>query len=316
VASEEHVPFVDLNEISAAKLDRYGRWKESYHFYKDHIHTSKFGAEMNARSAAEGLMANDDPQLAPLKAMMQNVEPKTVAVKREQGKPVVFITGDSTVKNEDKDDDGMWGWASQAALVFNPKKITWVNCAKAGRSTRSYLNEGRWDEVYNSLQPGDFVLIEFGHNDIGEIGRGKDRGTLPTSRDSSKVVRRERDGQYELVYSFGFYLKKMIQDAREKGATPILVSLTPRNEWKDGKIERRNDSYGRWYREVAEETGVEFVDLHNITADYYDKKCGSKEKCNPYYKRDHTHTSLKGSQVNAKSMRKGLKTTSMKRYLK
>jgi len=316
VASEEHVPFVDLNEISAAKLDRYGRWKESYHFYKDHIHTSKFGAEMNARSAAEGLMANDDPQLAPLKAMMQNVEPKTVAVKREQGKPVVFITGDSTVKNEDKDDDGMWGWGSQASLVFNPKKITWVNCAKAGRSTRSYLNESRWEEVYNSLQPGDFVLIEFGHNDIGEIGRGKDRGTLPTSRDTCTVVRRERDGQFELVYSFGFYLKKMIQDAREKGATPILVSLTPRNEWKDGKIERRNDSYGRWYREVAEETGVEFVDLHNITADYYDKKCGSKEKCNPYYKRDHTHTSLKGAQVNAKSMRKGLKKTSMKRFLK
>jgi lysophospholipase L1-like esterase len=58
---------------------------------------------------------------------------------------VVFITGDSTVKNEDKNKDGMWGWGSQAYTVFNNKKITCVNAAKAGRSTRTYLNEGRWD---------------------------------------------------------------------------------------------------------------------------------------------------------------------------
>ena len=94
---------------------------------------------------------------------------------------------------------------------------------------------------------------------------------------------------------------------REKGGTPILVSLTPRNEWGNGKIERRNDTYGRFYREVVEATGVEFVDMHNITADFLDRKCGSKEKANPYYKRDHTHTSLKGARLNAKSMKKGLK---------
>ncbi len=56
-----------------------------------------------------------------------------------------------------------------------------------------------------------------------------------------------RPGDYVVVYSFGWYLKKFIDDVREKGATPILVSLTPRNEWPGGKIERRNDSYGKWY---------------------------------------------------------------------
>ena len=65
VAEQEHVPFVDLNEISAAKLDSYGHWKEKYHFFKDHIHTSRFGAMMNARSAAEGLAESKDPNLAP-----------------------------------------------------------------------------------------------------------------------------------------------------------------------------------------------------------------------------------------------------------
>ena len=307
ISREQGVPYVDLNEISGAKLDLYGKWKESYHFYKDNIHTSRFGAVLNARSAAEGLAANTDPQLAPLQAMMKPLTLPAVAVKRETGKPVVFFTGDSTVKNEDKDDDGMWGWASQAYTVFNPKKITCMNSARAGRSTRTFLNEGLWDRVYNSLQPGDFVLIQFGHNDIGPIDDKKMRGVIPGTSDSTKVFRMKDSGKYELVYTFGWYLKKFIQDVREKGATPILVTITPRNEWKDGKIERRNDTYGKWYREVAEQTGTELVDLHNITADYLDKKCGSKDKAMKYYKRDHTHTSLLGAKTNAKSVAKGLK---------
>lgn len=318
VSKQTGVPYIDLNEISGQKLDSYGKWKESYHFYKDHIHTSLFGAEMNARSAAEGLAQSKDEKLRPLQAMMKDLTLPTVSVKREEGKPVVFITGDSTVKNEDKDKNGMWGWGSQAYTVFNEKKITCVNCAKAGRSTRTYLKEGRWDQVYNSLQKGDYVLIQFGHNDIGPIDNQKMRGTIPGTSDSTHVYKLKDSGRYELVYTFGWYLKKFIQDVREKGATPILVSLTPRNEWKDGKIERRNDSYGKWYREVAKETGCELVDLHNITADYLDKKCGSKEKAMKYYNHDHTHTSLLGAQTNAKSIAKGLKAikSPLAKYLK
>ncbi len=306
VAAEEGVPFIDLNEISGRKLDSYGPWKTSYHFYLDKIHTSRFGAMMNARSAAEGLMASRNPALAPLKAMMRGVEPATYAVDRTDGKPVVFITGDSTVKNEDKDQDGMWGWGAVANTVFDETRISIVNAAMAGRSCRSYLNEGRWDKVYNSLQPGDFVLIQFGHNDISTIDKPKYRGAIATAADSSHVYKLD-NGRYEVVYSFGWYLKKFIQDVREKGATPILVSLTPRNEWENGKIERRNDSYGLWYRQVVKETGVELVDLHNLTADYLDKKCGSKAKAEKYYKRDHTHTSLLGAKTNAQCVAKGLR---------
>lgn len=305
VAEQEHVPFVDLNEISAAKLDSYGQWKEKYHFYGDHIHTSRFGAMMNARSAAEGIAESKDPALAPLQAMMVNVALPTEDFKREEGKPVVFITGDSTVKNTDKEKDGMWGWGSQAYTVFDQKKVTCVNCAKAGRSTRTYLNEGRWDKVYNSLKPGDFVLIQFGHNDIGAIDSLKMRGVIACAQDTSHVYKMHDSGNYEVVYSFGWYLKKFIQDVREKGATPILLSLTPRNEWPNGKIERRNDTYGKWYREVAKETGVEFVDVHNISADFLDKE--GQKKAKAYYNHDHTHTSLKGAQLNAKSVAKGLK---------
>lgn len=318
VAAEEGVPFVDLNEISGHKLDSYSHWKEKYHFYGDHIHSSRFGAEMNARSAAEGLAASNNPMLRPLQAMMKDVELPRYAVKRQKGKPVVWITGDSTVKNEDNQKDGMWGWGSQAYTVFDQDKTTCYNAAKAGRSTRTYINEGRWERVYNSLEPGDYVLIEFGHNDIGGIDKDKERGVIATANDTSHVYKSAKTGHYEVVYSFGWYLRKMIDDVKEKGATPVLVSLTPRNEWNNGKIERRNDTYGKWYRQVAAETGVEFVDLHNITADWLDRHCGSKAKAQKYYNHDHTHTSLKGAQLNAKSIAKGLREihSELSAYLK
>ena len=313
VAATEGVPFVDLNEISGAKLDGFSHWKEQYHFFGDHIHTSAYGAELNARSAAEGIYHSSNPQLKPLQTMMVNVDLPAYGESREQGKPMVFITGDSTVKNKDKDADGMWGWGSQAGIIFDPAKISWENVAMAGRSTRSYIREGRWEKVYNALQPGDFVLIQFGHNDICPINDQKERGVIPGTADTCHVYKMEKDGRYELVYSFGWYLKKMIDDTREKGATPILLSLTPRNEWPGGKCERRNDSYGKWYREVVEQTDVAFVDVHNISADFLDKKFASKdavkskEKASKYFNHDHTHTSLLGAQMNARSVARGLR---------
>ena len=244
VAEEQGIPFVDLNEISASKYDRFSAWKVDYYFYRDRIHTSAFGARLNARSAAEGLAASPHPALKALQACLTNLEPPAAQVKREKGKPVVFITGDSTVKNEDKDPNGMWGWGSQAGTIFDTDKITVANEAKAGRSTRTYLEENRWERVYNALQPGDFVLIQFGHNDIGDIDRGK------------------------------------------------------------------------WYREVVAETAVEFVDLHNISADALDRI--GQEGAKAYYNRDHTHTSLKGAQLNAQSIAEGLRTidSPLARYLK
>ena len=313
VAAQEGVPFVDLNEISGSKLDSYSKWKEQYHFFGDHIHTSAYGAEMNARSAAEGIAASSNPDLKPLQDMMMGVQLPVVQVTREKGKPIVFITGDSTVKNKDSDKDGMWGWGSQAYTVFDQDKVTCVNVAKAGRSTRSYVREGRWEQVYNTLQPGDFVLLQFGHNDICPIADAKERGVIPGTADTCHVYKMEKDGRYEVVYSFGWYLRKIIDDCREKGATPILVSLTPRNEWPHGKVERRNDSYGKWYREVVEQTGVDFLDVHNISADFLDRKFASKSEekskkaASRYFNNDHTHTSLAGARMNAQSVAKGLR---------
>lgn len=324
IGREMHVPVIDLNDISAKKLESYGRWKTDYHFYLDKIHTSAYGARMNAASAAEGLLLSNDPQVSFLQSCLnEKVVPTRCDQKRKKGLPVVFLCGDSTGKNEDKNPDGMWGWGSQGYTVFDSTKCVFQNQAKAGRSTRTYVDEDRWEEVYNSLEPGDVVLIQFGHNDIGGIKDGKERGVIACAQDSSHVYRMESSGVYKVIYSYGWYLKKMIRDAQEKGATPILLSLTPRNEWHEGKglhkgfvypikekkgkmyIERRNETYGKWCRDVAKETGCQFIDVHNITADALDKL--GQTKAADYFNHDHTHTSLKGARLNAQSVAKGLK---------
>ena len=323
IGKETNTPVIDLNDISALKLEKYGPWKTDYHFYLDKIHSSAYGARMNAQSAAEGIMASTDPQLAVFKTYLNDkVIPKRCDQKRKAGLPMVFLCGDSTGKNEDKNPDGMWGWGSQGYTVFDSTKCVFQNQAKAGRSTRTYIDEDRWEEVYNSLLPGDVVLIQFGHNDIGGIKDGKERGVIACSKDSSHVYHMESSGIYKVIYSYGWYLKKMIRDTQEKGAIPVLLSLTPRNEWHEGNghsrgfiypvkekkgklyIERRNETYGVWCRDVAKETGCTFVDVHNITANALDKM--GKKKAAQYFNHDHTHTSLKGARLNAQSVARGL----------
>lgn len=314
IAEEQRVPFIDLNDITASKFEKFGKEKVKYMFYIDRIHTSAFGAKVNAESAAEGIRAYQGLELANyLKPVVTDTE---TGSSRQEGRPVLFTVGDSTVKNKDNDKNGMWGWGSVIADLFNPNKISVENCAMAGRSARTFLDEGRWDKVYNALRPGDFVLIQFGHNDGGDIHVGKARGELHGSGRESKVFLMEPTGKYQVVYTFGGYLRKFILDVQEKGAIPIVLSHTPRNKWKDGQIERNTNSYGQWTREAAESTGAYFIDLNKLSADKMQKK-GAK-KTAAFYNTDHTHTSLKGARLNAQSIADGLKESDcpLKQYLR
>lgn len=314
VAEAEAVPFIDLNEITARKFERFGKEKVKQMFYIDRIHTSAFGAKVNAESAAEGIRACAGLELA---GYLKPVEEDTLTgASRKQGCPVLFTIGDSTVKNNDNDKKGMWGWGSVLAREFDPEKITVENHAKAGRSARTFLDEGRWDKVYNALRPGDFVLIQFGHNDGGDIHTGKARGELRGAGGESKVFLMEKTGKYQVVYTFGWYLRKFIMDVREKKAIPIVLSHTPRNKWKNGQIECNTDSYGKWTREAAEAAGAWFIDLNSLSADKLQKK--GPKKSAVYFNNDHTHTSLKGARMNARSIAEGLRASDcpLKEFLK
>lgn len=321
VAEEMHCPWIDIEGFSARALEAFGPWKTDFMFTTlDRIHTSARGARHNAWAAAQAIEATPDCML---RAYLKSPLPvPSVRFRRQEGRPAVFLCGDSTGKNVDRDSTGMWGWGSQMALVFDTAVCTPVNWAKAGRSTRTYMNEQRWEEVRNSLRPGDIVFLQFGHNDIGGINRDKQRGVIASAQDTANVYRL-LDGSYEMVYSFGWYLRMMVTEARQRGAVPVLLSLTPRNIWPEpgerrptddskGKhIERRNDSYGQWYREVVrwfkENEGYDlaFIDVHNLTADYLDRV--GREKASLYFNHDHTHTSLLGAQLNALSVQQGMR---------
>lgn len=307
VAKKERIPFIDLNEITAQKFEKFGKEKVKTMFYLDRIHTSAFGARVNAESAAEGIRNCKGLKLA---KYLKPVEKDTITgASRKKGCPVLFTIGDSTVKNADKNPDDMWGWGSVIHELFDLNRITVENHAMAGRSARTFLDEGRWDKVYNALQPGDFVLIQFGHNDIGDINVGKARGELKGAGNESKVYLMEKTGKYQVIYTFGWYLRKFIRDAQEKGAIPIVLSHTPRNMWDNGKIIRNTSSFGTWTKAAAEATGAYYVDLNQITADKLQEIGYEKglRLVGEYFKRDHTHTSLKGAKLNAESITEGLK---------
>lgn len=305
VAEQEHVPYVDLCAITSAKYEKFGPEKVNYMFYIDKIHTSAFGARVNCESAVEGIRACQGLELA---NYLKPVEPDTITGNtRKKGRSVVFLIGDSTVKNKDNDDNGMWGWGSLFGQLFNEKKVSVENHAKAGRSSRTFLDEGRWDKVYNALQPGDYVIMQFGHNDGGDINTGKARASLKGNTDESKVFLMEKDKKYQVIYSFGWYLRKFINDCKEKGATPIVLSHTPRNKWNADStvVERCNTTYGLWAKEAAEQTGAYFIDLNEISA----KKIEAigKDGVSQLFKNDHTHTSKQGAKMNALSVAEGLK---------
>lgn len=305
VAEAEDIPFVDLNDITATKFEKFGKDKVKTMFYLDRIHTSAFGAKVNAQSAAEGIASLQGVELKNylLPFPIDTITGKT----RQPGKPVLFTIGDSTVKNEDKDEDGMWGWGSVIDELFDPEKITVENHAMAGRSARTFLDEGRWDKVYNALQPGDYVIIQFGHNDGGDINTGRARGELHGSGPESKVFKMEKTGINQVVYTYGWYIRKFIMDAKEKGAIPIVLSHTPRNKWKDGKIESNADSYGKWAKDAAREAGAYYIDLNSISGKKFQSLTESGTP--PYFKKDHTHTSKMGARLNAASIAEGLRAT-------
>lgn len=307
IAEEMGVPFVDLNEMGAERFEVFGPEKTRQMFYGDNIHTSAFGAALNAELAAEGIRAV--PGLA-LASYLRPARAPYESTKRVGDRPVLFTVGDSTVRNADSDPEGMWGWGSVIERFFNTDSITVDNQAMAGRSTRTYLNEGRWRRVYEALRPGDFVLIQFGHNDGGPINTRPARGVLGGTGEESVNLRMEATNQNQVIYTFGWYLRKFVRDAQEKGATVILLSHTPRNQWDEaGRIRRANLTYGLWAREAARQTGAVFIDLNETSARKLERM--DPATVDTYFKNDHTHESLDGALLNAESIVDGIRRSNL-----
>ena len=235
----------------------------------------------------------------------------------ENGKllPTLFIIGDSTVNNSDS---GMQGWGNVIGDYFDKTKINVVNRARGGRSSRTFVTEGLWDKVLAELKPGDIVLMQFGHNDGGPLDKERARGSLKGTGEETQDVTIEATGKKETVHTYGWYMRKFVSDTKAKKATPIVLSPVPRNIWKDGKVERMSDNYGRWAAEIARLENALFIDLNEIVAALYEKEGEAAVGPKYFTSKDHTHTSPAGARLNAESVVNGLRSSKkdpLKKYL-
>ncbi len=225
---------------------------------------------------------------------------------RFQQKPVLYIIGDSTVQNSDGNGkNDYWGWGSLLYPYMDTNKIAIRNHAKAGTSTRTFISDGRWDKILAVLKPGDFVMMQFGHNDNGLLDdTARARGTIKGTGEESRTIFNPITQKQETVYTYGWYLRKFVNEAKTKGATAIICSLVPRDKWKDGKVVVE-EQYPAWAEETAKTTGAYYINLNSIISRHWEEM--GQEKVKPFFPGDHTHTNLMGGQFNARCVIEGLK---------
>lgn len=227
-------------------------------------------------------------------------------------RPRLFLVGDSTVKSGGGSDTG---WGEVIHRYFDPEKIDVINRAIAGRSTRSYTFEGKWDTVLEEMKAGDIVMIQFGHNDFGNIPyndpRSKWRSPLPGDGDEGvDFIRPNGDGSLgkkEVVHTYGWYLRKYGTEAKAKGITVIFCSMVPHKDFTaDGKVKRgERQTLVSYMRNAAAKTGSLFLDLNEIVAEGYERL--GPDKVNGFFADARTHTNAAGAEYTAEQVIAGLR---------
>lgn len=209
--------------------------------------------------------------------------------------PKLLICSDSTAANY-ADGNALQGWGYYINQYLS---LPIVNLARNGRSTRSFINEGLWTSLLSQTASGDFVVIEMGHNDdAGDPATDpNDRTTLPGIGDNSVTITNSK-GAKETVYTFGFYLRRMIADVRAKGATPVLSGMVNRNYWT-GSTLQSNWPFATYAQQVAAAQGVEYVDHTKYSVKLFQSFGATKAKT--YFPNDNTHTNWPGADLNAQT---------------
>jgi lysophospholipase L1-like esterase len=156
----------------------------------------------------------------------------------QPGPVTVYLAGDSTMSDKDVKAYPETGWGMPFKTFFN-STVTVVNKAKNGRSTRSFIAEGLWTSITANLKEGDYVLIQFGHND-----------EVPTKATYTKEPEFEAN------------LTRFITETREKKATPVLITPVARRKFSpDGKVTGTHDTYSELVRKVAARQQAPLIDL-------------------------------------------------------
>lgn len=162
----------------------------------------------------------------------------------------VYMIGDSTMSIYDADLYPRMGWGQPLGDLFAPQCATVVDKALSGRSSKSFYDEGAWTPVKSALKAGDYVLIQFAHND--EKDDDAARYTEPQT-------------------TFKQYLTIYIDDARAAGATPMLLTPINRNKWSGATLQDSHGAYPPAMRELAQSLSVELVDLTALSKEYFER---------------------------------------------
>ncbi len=210
--------------------------------------------------------------------------------------PTLFVVGDSTARSNAP----MRGWGDELAPFFDTTKVNVLNRAIGGRSSRTYIVEGRWDKVLAEMKAGDFLIVQFGHNDVGALdAKGKFRGSLRGTGEETEDVKKP-DGSVETVHTYGWYLRKYVTDAKAKGVTVIVASSVPHKNWVNDFADFRKHAAS-----VAAAHGAAFIDVTAITSATYEKL--GAEKVATLFQDERTHTNTAGARINAESVVAGIR---------
>lgn len=310
VAREQGVAFVDLNEQVALRYEQLSREAVMQLFPRvtpeETVHTNWAGAALNAELVAQALRQQRllSPEVfaaRPDERPVVDARQLTRAAPRDPALPSLFIVGDSTVRSAGQ--HGAYGWGEFLEPLIDTRRLNIVNHALGGRSSRTFLSEGRWDAVLGQLKPGDIVLIQFGHNDGGRIGDPAMKGRASGAGTGPEVVEDLKpDGSREAVHTFGWYLARYIADARARGARVVILSPIPhKDRWQGG---RDFENFAAWGAEVAKAGGAQFIDLTMLITEAY-RKAGPAV-VDGFFSDARTHTNEAGARFNAQRVVEGL----------
>jgi lysophospholipase L1-like esterase len=220
-----------------------------------------------------------------------------------QDRPTVFLVGDSTMApKRDPDHNPERGWG-QILPRFLDDGVRVHNAAVNGRSSKSFIDEGRWAAVLGQVRRGDVVLVQFGHND--QKRQDSTRYTDPHTR-------------------YRANLRRYVADARSRGATVVLLTPIVRRRWNArGELEDTHGAYPGVMREVAAEMRVPLIDLQRSTMELVRRAGPDGSKAlyvwtapgefamYPGGRQDDTHLSLRGATEVARLAAEGLKATGL-----
>jgi lysophospholipase L1-like esterase len=217
--------------------------------------------------------------------------------------PILFIVGDSTVHNT----GNVFGWGDVIGRFFNSDRIMVENCAKGGRSSRTFQTQGWWKQILDAAKPGDFVFIQMGANDYTPIDdTNRARGTIRSVGEETKEIYNPVRKVQETVHTYGWYMRKYVADARAKGMTPIICSPVPHvpNQFVQHSASEKNDYVG-WSAQVAAREHAFFINLNQLVMNHYAGMTPDQIRTN--YFTDPVHSSRLGAELNAGSVIEGLR---------